>query len=501
MTLSRPRRPLRASTRRAFATGTIGIVLVATGILAGAGPAIGDQTTATTLGYTCQFPSGAQQVQAKVDATFPETGASGGPIEPTGVSVNVDIPQVALGDLTTLNAASVATKANFSVVVKHNGDKQTASWPNLVAPSAALPSTGDLSIDLSGLAHPVTETGAGDVVFAADAFGLLFTPVTSAGAATDPATVAVACTLNPDQTATLATVSIPDSATRSGTTKTSTGQPAKPRVTPHDDGDLPVDPQCDPNRPGGTGFAGDGSQVFAIIDSRTNLAKLNESTVSDGEITLTNVGLWFSDDFSVSVICYTGALNLPPSTATVLGFGFVPITTTLKYVQVNDVDGNPPMFVEAGTDASMNPDGTLKYPDGHPTGQAAGLLDIYVSSASINGTPLNVGPNCHTEKPISLVTNNIPDLDDTNSEIYPYGGVTGGYMQTLYEPSANPPVDNRVTISPFTDCGVDDNLDSLLSAPVSGPGNLVRICQGFAISAEDGPPQPPDEADNHCKAP
>jgi hypothetical protein len=488
--------------RRALTTGTIGIVLAALGVLAGAGPAIGDQTTATTLGYTCQFPSGAQQVQLQVNATFPETGAAGAPITPADVSAQLDIPQVALGDLSTLNATAVSAKADLSVVVRHNGAKQASTWPNLTASSTPLPTTGDLTMALSGTASPVQESDPGPVSFAADAFGLQLTPLTSAGAATNPATVNTACTLNPKQTATLATVDIPSAPGDSGTSNnTTTHNPAKPNVVAHDDGDLPTDPQCDPNRPGGTGFAGDGSQVFAIIDGRTNLAKLNESAESDGEITLTNVGLWFSDDFAISVICYTGQLDLAPSTATVLGFGFVPITTTLKYVQVSGVDGNPPMFVEASTDATMNPDGTLKYPDGHPTGQAVGLLDIYVSSASINGTPLNVGINCHTESPISLTMNNIPDLDDTNSEIYPYGGLTGGYMQTLYEPDAKPKVDNRITIPPFTDCGVGDNLDNLLSAPVSGPGNLVRICQGFAISAGDGPPQPPDETDNHCKAP
>jgi len=487
MTLPRPRRPLRASTRRALATSTIGIVLVALGVLAGEGPAIGDQTTATTLGYTCQFPSGAQQLQAQVNATFPETAAANAPIEPTDVSTKIDIPQVALGDLTTINAASVTTKADFSVVVKHDGSSQTSNWPDLIAPSAPVPSTGDLTITAAGVAQPVSETGSGDISFAADAFGLLFTPLTTTGTATSPATVAVACTLNPDQTATLATVVIPSTpsttTTTPGTTGASNGSAAsnkKHNAKPADD-TPPVDPQCSPDRPGGTGFPGDNSEVDAMILARTNLNNLNESSSTGGTVKLFNNGSWFSDDFTIFTACYIGEMDLSPSTTTILGFGFVPITTTLKYVQANTPDN--PMMVEA----SSNSDPI--YPDGLETGQSTSLVNIYVSSASINGTPLNVGDDCHTSTPVLLGLSNIDLLDSNNIQVYPYSGVTGGYMQ------------GNVTVPPFEHCGVDDNLDTLLSAPVAGPDNLTRICQGLAQDPGDGPPPPPDEADDHCTTP
>jgi hypothetical protein len=467
---------------------TVGIALVSLGVLAGSGPAIGDQTTATTLGYTCAFPSGAQQASVRINATFPETAATATPITPTNVTAKLDLPQTALGDLTTISAASVTASADLSLVIRHNGDTTTATWPNLTAPGTPLPSTGDLTVTMTGAVPPVSETGAGAVMFAADAFGLILTPLTSAGAATNPASVKVACTLNPGRTATLATVVIPGAPTTT-TPSVPARQPTVPPKHTVKGMDLPVDPQCDPNRPGGSGVPGDGSQVVAVIDGRTNLAKLDESTAVDGQITLTNIGFWFSDDFTVSVICYTGQLDMANSTATILGFGFVPITTTLKYVQVNTPDN--PMFVEASTDADP------RYPDGHPTGHAGALVDIYIASASINGTPLNVGSQCHTSKPVSLVLDNIPDVDSTNSEIYPYNGVSGGYMQTLKTKG----VDNELTIPPFTDCGIGDNLDNLLSAPVAGPDNLVRVCQGTAIPAGSGDPPQPDETDNHCTAP
>jgi hypothetical protein len=469
--------------RRVLSTGTIGILLVSLGVLAGAGPAIGDQTTATTLGYTCQFPSGAQQVQLQVGATFPETAATGAPITPADVSAKLDIPQVALGDLTTIGAASVTEKVDLSVVVRHNDDQQASIWPSLTAPNAPLPSTGDLTVDLTGIAPPVSEAGAGPVSFAADSFGLQLTPLTAAGTATTPATMPVACTLNPRQTANLATVVIPaapGTATPSAPAQQQQQQTksTKHSATPLDD--LPVDPLCD-DSVNGFPLPGDGTVLDAVLDGRTNLNKLGESTVADGIITLTNVGSWFGNDTTFR-LCYTGQLDMRPSTTTILGFGFVPITATMQIVQANTPDN--PMFVEASTTSDPT------YPDGHPSGHSTALITIEVQSASVNGTPLNVGPHCRTRTPIPLEVANLPDLNPDNSEKYPYNGLVGGYMQ------------GSITIPEFTGCGVEDNLDTLLSAPVTGPGNLTRICQGMAGPPDPTtPPPPPDEADDNCTAP
>jgi hypothetical protein len=483
MTRTHPRRRLRASIRRALATTTIGIVLVSLGVLAGSGPAIGDQSIATSLGYTCEFPSGTQQIQAQVKATFPETAAVNAPIEPTDFSARLDIPQVALGDLTSMGAASMSTKADFAVVAKHNGDDQTSTWPDLTAPSSPLPSTGDLSVTVSGMAVPVKESDPGDVVFTADAFGLLFAPLTSTGDATTPATVAVACTVNPNQAATLATVAIPvappTSASAGGSAKPGTTH--KNTVKPHDDGTPPADPVC--NKPNGTEEPVTGADpLSAVLLTRTNLNKLGESTAVSGIIYLTNTEFWISDDFLDYASCYTAQLAMDPSTTTVLGFGFVPITTTLKYVQANTPDNPMVVDVTSTIDTSV-------YPDGHPTGHSSGLVDIYVVSASINGTPLNVGPNCRTRTPVSLTVDNLPELNPDNSETYQYAAAGGGYMQ------------GTVDIPPFTDCGVGDNLDTLLSAPVAGPNNLTRVCQGIADDVADGPPVPPSQDSSHCVAP
>lgn len=437
---------MRRSTKRVLVGAGFGVALVLLGLLAGAGPAIGDQTTATTLAYTCQFPAGPQQISAQFDATFPRTGQPGQPIAATNVSVKLDVPQAALGDLTTIGAASVSTIGAFSVVRQGAGDAATVTWPGLSAPSTPLPSTGDLNITLSGNVPPTSVSQSGDVTFSADAFGLIFTPLTSAGAATNPATMSIACLLNANQTATLATVhvaALPVVGRAGGTTS---GVPVPP-VGQHKADDAatstttttttppPNDPNCTPFK---------GPTIHPTLIGRANLNKLNESSVvGPGIANLTLVGSKLQPAFTV---CYSGDLELPPSTTTALGFGFMPITTTLTYTQVG------PLFVEA---YSIGPTSFAT---------ATSMENIAVTSASINGVPLNVGPQCATAQPVQVTLKSIPG--------FTYNPITGGYLQG--------PVD----IPQLSHCGVGENLDALLSAPVSGPGNLLRMCQENSVTGQ-----------------
>ncbi len=441
------RTTMRSSTRRVLVGSGFGVALVLLGLLAGAGPAIGDQTTATTLAYTCQFPAGPQQVSARFDATFPRTGEAGQPIAATNVSVKLDLPQTALGDLATINAASVATTGAFSVVRLSNGDATTLAWPDLAAPSTPLPTTGDLDITLAGPVPPTTVSQSGDVTFSADAFGLIFTPLTSTGAATDPATVQIACLLNTNQTATLATVHIPTVPEVGRAVASTSGAPVPPvgqrqaghaatsTTTTTTTTSPPNDPNCTPFK---------GPTIHPTLIGRTNLTKLGESgPVGPGVANLTLVGSKLKPVFTV---CYSGTLVLPPSTTTVLGFGFMPITTTLTYTQVG------PLFVEAYSI------GATSY------ATATSAEQIAVTSASINGVPLNVGPDCGTATPVPITLNNVTG--------FTYNPITGGYLQ------------GDVAIPRMAHCGVGEDLDALLSAPVSGPDNLLRMCQENSVTGQ-----------------
>ncbi|HEV3355400.1 MAG TPA: DUF6801 domain-containing protein [Pseudonocardiaceae bacterium] len=436
----------RRSTKRVLVGSGIGVALALLGLLAGAGPAIGDQTTATTLAYTCQFPAGPQQVSAQFDATFPRTGQAGQPIAATNVSVKLDVPQAALGDLTTIGAASVSTTGAFSVVRQSNADVSTLTWPDLAAPSASLPSTGDLSLALAGPVPPTTVSQSGDVTFSADAFGLIFTPLTSAGAATNPATMSIACLLNANQTATLATVHLPAVPVVGRAGGSTSGVPVPP-VGRRQAGNAaasttttttppPVnDPNCTPFK---------GPTIHPTLVGRANLNNLNESSaVGPGIATLTLVGSKLKPAFTV---CYSGTLVMPPSTSSELGFGFMPITTTLTYTQVG------PLFVEAYSIGANS------------FATATSMENIAITSASINGVPLNVGPKCGTSQPVPITLSSIPG--------FPYNPITGGYLQ------------GPVNIPTMSDCGVGENLNALLSAPVTGPNNLLRMCQENSVTGQ-----------------
>jgi hypothetical protein len=471
-------------------------MLVPLGILAGSGPAIGDQTASNTFGYTCQFPSGAQPISVVVNATFPEVGTVDTPITPTDVSAELDLPPAALADLTTLNATSVTATGTLSVLAEQNGASSTVTWPGLTSPSTTIPGTGDLTVTISGAVSPITEAQPGDVTIGVGAFGLILTPLASDGSATNPATVPVACELDSGQPATLATVPIPapNPATTPVTTSTApaagganTATPNRSAATPGAKATASASSPCTPpvNPP---------PKLIAYLAGRTNLPKLDESSVlGPGTITLTNQGIGIiTGGFA---ICYSGVMVLQPSTTTILGFGFMPITATLTYTQL---PGQSMSIVATQV--------------GAVTGvTATGMETVGITRASINGVPLDVGvieadglSSCRATVRVTLANIPNPPTSPPNAPpVYPYNAAIGGYLQ------------GTVPVPSFTGCGPngDGTLNAMLSAPIStpvtnppDPGSLTRMCQGKPVPIPPPPapppvPPPPSEAANHCIAP
>jgi hypothetical protein len=136
--------------------------------------------------------------------------------------------------------------------------------------------------------------------------------------------------------------------------------------------------------------------------------------------------------------------GLPPVTATLLGFGFVPTTATLQITQVGTLNI-----------VSVSTNNILKF------SRVQSLASIRIEKVLVNGTPLDVGNDCHSVKPFLLQLTGKPpySLDD--------GGVLNG----------------MVTVPPFTGCGVGENLDPIFNATVSGPGNLAQLTQGTLCAA------------------
>jgi hypothetical protein len=99
--------------------------------------------------------------------------------------------------------------------------------------------------------------------------------------------------------------------------------------------------------------------------------------------------------------------------------------------------------------------------NGVPMATAAGHENLALSDVTVNGQPLDVGPHCRTSTPLAINLSGIP----------PYQPLLGG------------PLEGVLTIPPLSGCGTTEDLDPLLTAPLTGSGNLVRIIQGTPCSA------------------
>ncbi|CAM5471406.1 hypothetical protein SBADM41S_08500 [Streptomyces badius] len=88
---------------------------------------------------------------------------------------------------------------------------------------------------------------------------------------------------------------------------------------------------------------------------------------------------------------YRGKRQLPPTKATFLSYGFMPTTATMTLEQVG-----PPAAIHTRTPVTNTP----TYPE--ETTVTAQLV-MRLSDVEVNGVPLDVGPDCRTERPFEQV--------------------------------------------------------------------------------------------------
>ena len=487
--------------RRAAVLATI--AAVAAGLLAGGGTAAGQQTADARLGYTCRFPSGDQPVGVRVVAAFPAAGAVGQPIQPSGVSVTITLPPAAVADLVSLQASTVAASAALTVAVAQEGASATATWSGLDAPATPLPSgepsagnpstgepstgepapgepstgessaaepvpggpsteepaAGGLTLTGSGAVAPVTVGSPGDVRFTAAGLAIRLVPQRADGSGTEPAALAVACRLDPDQPAVLATVPVAAKGLLEG--GRAPARPGSIDVRPRgaDQGKAAalqdeIPPECGQIPPIEEGLPTGCTYVTGF----SNVAKLHGAVLI--EPGLMNVALAnFRFDFPTGFQDNIGDLPagaFPPSTATFLAFGFLPIKAKMELTQVG------PMHVDVEALLVVPFDYSIR---------TSGQLSVRIFDVTVNGVPLDVGPNCRSAEPMDVVlTGSTPD----------YGNILSGG-----------PLQGVVTIPPFAGCGVTEDLDPLLTGSVSGPGNAVKLTQGTLCSPPDASFCPP----------
>lgn len=449
-----------------------GVIMIAMSLVSGAessgaqssagGSSAGAQAMDVALTYTCPFPSRAQQITVKIAGTLPTASTVGHPIQPRHVTMTPTLPRAALADLTALDATSVAVSTRMSVTVAQKGTSTKTTWSSLAA-SIPIPDSGDLPLPGSAMVPPATAETLGSAVFIAGALTLVLTPHKADGSATSPAGIPLDCRLELGPNAVLAHVPVtgrtssvtppPGTGTARTTHRTAQQQP--------DDTDPCLFIFTLPPVPGEAYMAG-----------YANVNKLHGATllgVENGQTTghiLLELGYEIiidlcSTDGSTYVLSrglldYHGKHALPPAKATFLTFGFMPTTATLELTEA------------VGTDIEIESHSSFDGTNFNEKSTVTSHLSIRIHDVLVNGKPLDVGPHCESTAPMTVtLTGTSPD----------YTVNTGG------------PLTGTATMPSFAGCGVGEDLDSLFTASISGPGNFMKLTQGMPCTRPpDGPP-------------
>ncbi|MFI9586250.1 DUF6801 domain-containing protein [Streptomyces sp. NPDC052236] len=496
--IGRPRR-----TARVAALGAVGLVA---GLIAGPGSAAQARDADVTVAYECQFPAGPQEVRAEFTGAYPDEGAVNRPIQPGETTVKLNVPRAALAGALPEGTVAVTGRATVTAHVGQNGKTVEAAWQNLATPLTPLPESGDLELVHQGPVPSVTVTAPGEVTFTAGDFKLTLTPRTAdSGSGGNPsedpsgepsgepsespgeegrglgdlALPSVACEPRDGQDARLATVPVPEepgpdpTATASGDTP-GTGQPGGtgpggidveatepppaaicPTEKPAgqiDESFVPQPPPGDPprviNLPGTHGCA------YAV--GLANVRKLNSAMIINDpkkDPQLVNVLVVIRSVIrsnnakggGYQRFDSLGELKLRDAESTFLTFGFQPVTAKVEFI-------NGPLTVSTGE---------IRFTGGTktPFAQAGFYQSLRVYDVKVNGTPLDVGPNCRSARPYRVVLHGkFPEYVHI---------MTGGRMS------------GDLTIPEFAGCGTaGEDLDQLFSASISGSGNHIEMIQG-----------------------
>lgn len=202
-----------------------------------------------------------------------------------------------------------------------------------------------------------------------------------------------------------------------------------------------------------------------FLTGLSNVGKLKGAATVNGlddhpaMTNVTQVGTWFGFQPDGSIFLELDSivtLDLPPAKSTFLTFGFMPTTAVMTMKQLA-----PLTLIIAGSSG----DDYITYTDVY------GKLDLRLSDIKVNGTPLDVGSNCHTVKPLDL------HLVGTD---YTYKGHDGVTRPSDYNEIVGGPLhQDQLTIPPFTGCTAHgDDVDALLTASISGPDNSLNFVQG-----------------------
>ncbi|MGV9518713.1 DUF6801 domain-containing protein [Streptomyces griseus] len=488
----------RAAARRPIHWAVGGALVVATALVPSAVSAAAEQKSEVALRYACPFPSGPEEVDVVVSAVLPTSARTGEEIRPDQVAVDVTLPPTALARFRDLDTGTLSAVARLTVRNTVGDRSADASWQDLTAPPVPLPDEGELALTATGDVPTVAFGSPGRATLAPEGLTLALSSRTADGEPTEPPGLDVACEPVPGQEPELAAITI-----RGDTDPTApaprpgeSGPAPEPEPTRPDEGLPPtarekIDALTDKRRealadedPGSCPIEIPPEWVMTTAETYAagyaNAAKLDGAAALGPAFMKVVLNKRYINDSCASTVDvssevnfdYEGRRQLPPTKATFLSYGFMPTTATMTLEQVG-----PPAAIHTHTVTN-----TPTYPE--ETTVTAQLV-MRLSDVKVNGVPLDVGPDCRTERPFEQVLRGYGQSYPPAGYLVAFGGTLTGYAH----------------IPPFEGCGVGEDLDPIFTSAISSPGkkadNYTKMTQAplcVATNPEgpDCPPRVPD---------
>ncbi|HWU07047.1 MAG TPA: DUF6801 domain-containing protein [Streptomyces sp.] len=465
-------------TRRRTARGAaVATAVLLGGMVPGAQAAPGVQEIVTELASTCDFPEGKQPVKVRTAVEVPESAQAGQVIQPEGMVLELTLPEEVTAGLADSGAAAVSAEAQLLVDVAQEDQHARTEWIGTTAEPAPVPEAGGLTLSTAGSVPYVKPGASGDLSFNASALSVELTMKKADGAPAEPPGTSVRCVVDAGQETTVATVGVEGGDAGTPTPGPSAsdewpegdeeqGRPVAPEVGTRAKGPVPASvPPCV-----GDPMNEEGRDMVTYVAGYANVTKLDGATKFPPACA--RIHTYDGDNYfeypyvhailnAAIVLDYRGKPQLPPTTGTFLTFGFMPTTATLEMTQIPPEAGSPEdrNVVSHGVTDVLNSGFTRTT----TTVDMDFVLRLY--DVKVNGVALDVGKNCRTERPFRLSLAGLGTWEaEKGNEGYTV--VTGGELT------------GSVTIPPFEGCGVDEDLDSVFTASLSGSPGFVKQVQG-----------------------
>jgi hypothetical protein len=373
------------------------------------------------------------------------------------------VPPEAMAELTAAGAVAATSVVKLETSIVQGETVANATWGAVQDEKLPLAAEGPTEFAGPVKAEPITVDAAGELSFTAVGMVATLTGWTEDGAATEPPSVTLTCV--PDTDATLAVVPV----TEAGESTTPSVEEPAPGIKVGSDAAaappvsiLAVPPECHPIEPPPVARW---SNLCANIAGYANVAKLDASVLQPpGLVNIAAGNAVRNCDGVTGKFCtqntalpeLNGEPKYPPAPGSFYSFGFVPTTGTMQLTQLGV--GRVDVWFMAADQSK---------------GEAVARLQVSARlfDAKVNGVPLELGPNCRTATPIDVVLR-------ANPKSY---SITDGGLLT-----------GTITIPPFSGCGVNEDLDPIITGLVSGPGNYVKMTQGKVCTINNGFRCPPE---------